>query len=96
MRSLSLFSAALLLTLAHPVYADDKALTGDLAKLQGVWTGKTGRNGILDSVMTIKGDTGRLDNTMPNGKIIGLTYKFTIDERAKPFKTMDDVWISNT
>lgn len=89
MRSLSFLFAASLLTLAHPVYTDDKPPTGDVKKLQGVWKGKTGRNGIFDSVMTIKGDAGRLDNTTPNGKIIGLTYKFTIDERAKPFKTMD-------
>jgi hypothetical protein len=41
-------------------------------------------------VMTIKGDAGRLDNTLPDGTIVGLTYKFTIDERAKPFKTMDE------
>jgi hypothetical protein len=95
MRNPSLLSAALLLTLASSIQGDDKPLTGDLAKLQGVWEGKTGRErktgreGMLVTVMTIKGDTGRVDNTTPNGNKIGLTFKFTINESAKPFKTMD-------
>jgi hypothetical protein len=67
----------------------DKPVQGDLAKLQGVWKGKTGRNGIFESVMTIKGETGRLDNTTPDGNKIGLTYKLRIDEGAKPHKTID-------
>jgi hypothetical protein len=82
-------SAALLCTLMHPASADDTPKKGDLAKIQGVWKGKTGRNGMFESVMTIKGDTGRLDNTTANGRKIGLTYKITIDEGAKPHKTLD-------
>ncbi len=37
---------------------------------------------------TFKGNTGRTDNTSPDGKEIGLIYRFDIDEHAKPHKTM--------
>jgi hypothetical protein len=89
MRSLFLLLAVALALLAHPAYSDDTPLKGDLAKLQGVWKGKTGRDGFFDSVMTIKGDAGTFDNTTKDGRKIGLKYKLTVNDKAKPHKTMD-------
>lgn len=68
--------------------ANDEHLTGDLAKIQGTWTGKTGTNGLLQTVETFKGKTGRTDNTTPDGKEIGLVFRFELDENAKPYKRM--------
>jgi uncharacterized protein (TIGR03067 family) len=64
--------------------ADDKPATGELAKLQGTWEGRTGRDGRYQTVMTFKKDTGATDNTTVDGKKIGLSYKFEIDEKADP------------
>jgi len=66
----------------------DEHLTGDLARIQGVWKGKTGTDGYFQTVETFKGKTGRTDNTTPAGKEIGLIYLFDIDEHAKPHKRM--------
>ncbi len=67
---------------------NDEHLTGDLARLQGTWTGTTGTNEHFQTVEAFKGKTGRTDNTTPDGKEIGLIYRFDIDEDAKPHKRM--------
>src|SRR4051812_29205948 len=84
-----LLAASVVIVLGQFAHAEDKTLKGDLAKLQGVWRGKTGSNGQLDTVMIIKGDAGTMDNTLQSGKRVGLTYKILIDEEAKPHKTID-------
>jgi uncharacterized protein (TIGR03067 family) len=76
--------ASLMILSVRVTYSDDKPLTGDLAKLQGTWKGKTGQDGRFESVMTLKRDTGALDNTTADGSKMGLTYKFEIDEKAEP------------
>ena len=70
----------------HAGRAEDKALAGDMAKIQGTWKGKTGRDGQFQIVMTFKGHAGTTDNTTLDGDKLGLTYKFDIDEQAKPHK----------
>jgi uncharacterized protein (TIGR03067 family) len=79
-----LLIAAILIALVPATHADDKPLTGDLAKIQGVWKGKTGRDGQFETVMTVKGNSGAYDNTTRDGSKIGLTYKLEIDEKAEP------------
>jgi uncharacterized protein (TIGR03067 family) len=76
--------ASFVLIWVHTTVAEDKPLTGDLAKLQGVWKGTTGQDGRFQTVMTLKGQSGALDNTTSDGSKIGLKYKFDIDEKADP------------
>lgn len=89
MRRSLLIAAAVLALLAQPASADDPPPKGDLAKLQGIWKGKSGPNGNVDLVMTIKGNTGTTVGTIADGRKLTATFKFTIDEDAKPHKTMD-------
>jgi hypothetical protein len=56
---LPLLDVALLLALGNIAPADDKPVKGDLAKLQGTWTGRTGRDGDFLSTMTINGFDNR-------------------------------------
>jgi uncharacterized protein (TIGR03067 family) len=76
--------ASIVLIWVHTTFAQDKPPTGDLAKLQGVWKGTTGEDGRFQTVMTLKGQSGALDNTTRDGSKIGLKYKFEIDEKANP------------
>jgi hypothetical protein len=66
--------------------ANDSPMIGDLARLQGTWTGMTGTNQAFQTVETYKGTTGRTDNTTSDGREIGLIYRFEIDEHATPHK----------
>ena len=79
----------LLLILGSLAIADDKPIKGDLAKLQGTWTGRTERDGSYQSTMTIKGDECSFDNVTRNGDKIGFTSKIEVNERAEPHKTLD-------
>jgi hypothetical protein len=76
--------ASILIALVHGTYADDKHLTGDMVRIQGVWKGRTGPERQFQTVMTIKGNSGAFDNTTRDGSKIGLTFKFEIDEKAEP------------
>ena len=70
--------------------ADDKPIEGDLAKLQGSWSGKTGRNGVFTTVWTIKGDQVQFDNVTESGKkTTGGTGILALDGQGKPHKTID-------
>ena len=84
-----LFMTAVFVLLASAVPAEDAPIEGDLAKLQGSWSGKTGRNGIFFTVWTINKDTLDCENTMPDGRKVGFVSKLVVDGRAKPRKTMD-------
>jgi hypothetical protein len=81
-----LLAFSLMFLWVHACRGDDKPLTGDMAKFQGTWKGETGRDGQYQTVMIFKGHAGTTDNTTLNGDKIGLTYKFDIDEKAKPHK----------
>ena len=89
MKRLPLLSIALLLLLGNVAPADDKPIKGDLARLQGTWTGRTMRDGALQSTMNIKGDVCSLDNVLPNGDKMGFTSKIEVNEQARPHKTID-------
>ncbi len=84
---------ALLLLLGNSACADDNPIKGHLATLQGTWTGKTGRDGFYQSTMTIKGDVCSFDNVTRNGEKIGYTSKITVNEKARPHKTIDQTHI---
>ncbi len=83
------FAIALLIVLGNIAPADDKPIKGDLARLQGTWTGKTMRGGLTQSTVNIKGDVCSFDNILPNGEKIGFTSKINVNDQAKPHKTID-------
>jgi hypothetical protein len=89
MNRLPLLSIALLVGLGITAPADDKPKKDDLARFQGKWTGKTGRDGAFFSTMTIKGDICSFDNVRQNGEKIGYTSKIEVNEHARPHKTID-------
>jgi uncharacterized protein (TIGR03067 family) len=90
---LPLFLVALLVLSTRAVPADDRPIDGELAKLQGTWSGKTGRNGIMITVWTIKKDILESENTLPSGKKVGGTFKLVVDGQARPHKTIDSLTI---
>jgi RNA polymerase sigma factor (sigma-70 family) len=63
---------------------DDEPLTGDLARIQGTWKADTGGPKDLQFVETFKRDTGAFENTAPDGRKFGATFRFEIDEKAEP------------
>ena len=98
MRTRTLLFAAL--TAATPIAAtivgacaDEPALTGDLAKLQGQWTAAYGPKKI-PMVVTIKGTGVSLTVTRPDGQEREWKGEIKIDENARPHKTID--WIKFT
>ncbi len=62
-----------------------KLLSGDLAKIQGTWKGKAGVDRTLQTVETFSGQTGNAESTTLQGERFGLTFRFDIDENAKPY-----------
>jgi uncharacterized protein (TIGR03067 family) len=98
MRTRTLHSAALsaATTLAVTIvgaiaFADEPALTGDLAKLQGEWTALFGAKKNVPMVVTIKGTGVTLAITAPDGQVHESKGEIKIDENARPYKTLD--WI---
>lgn len=71
--------------------ARDEPITGDLAKLQGTWTGS---DEVFHFRWTINGNISTFDNTSRDGNNIGLTSRITVNDRAKPHKTIDKTVIS--
>src|SRR4051794_11956613 len=78
---------------ARGARADDPAVTGDLAKLQGEWTAKFGPQNIV-VVLTIKGSSALLAFSVPDGPQVTSKGEIKIDENAKPHKTLD--WVNFT
>ena len=91
---LSLLVAAMLTVLTNALDAEDKPIEGDLAKLQGIWSGPTGRNGMFLTTWTIKGEIVEYENITKDGKKIGGVCKVAVDERAKPHKAIDQITIA--
>jgi hypothetical protein len=94
MNRLPLLSIALLFGLGNTAPADEKPKKGDLAKLQGTWTGKTGLDGCLQTTFIFNGDSCLFDNVTKSGEKIGGTGKVALDELAKPHKTITQTIIS--
>lgn len=92
----ALLAPAIGLTLLATIaFAEEsKPIKGDLAKLQGVWIGRTGPDGSIQTVWTIRGDTCSFDNILPEGGRIGGTSKIAFDEEARPHKTINSVILS--
>jgi uncharacterized protein (TIGR03067 family) len=67
-------------------------LTGDLAKLQGRWSGKGGRERNVAIVVTIQGSNAAFSITPPDGQTRESKGEIKIDENAKPHKTLD--WVN--
>ncbi len=90
------FALAFLL-LGFPVLADDApALKGDLAKLQGVWTGKLGPAEDVPVTYTFQRDAVTIQFSLPgaNARSITLHGKVHLDEAATPHKFVD--WLALT
>jgi uncharacterized protein (TIGR03067 family) len=71
--------------------ADEPALKGDLAKLQGQWTATFGPQNTLVTV-TIKGTDATLSLRVPDGPAFDSNGSLKIDEKAMPHKTID--WVN--
>jgi uncharacterized protein (TIGR03067 family) len=69
-------------------------LSGDLAKLQGRWTGKGGREKNATITITVKGNAVAFAMTLPDGQERASKGEIKIDENAKPHKTLD--WVNFT
>ena len=86
----SIFLAALIV--ASSATADDKAVLGDLARLQGLWTGNLGPNGELTTVWTVRGDTIKSDHFTADGQQANEAVStIHLEDQAMPHKTIDTV-----
>lgn len=75
-------------------FADDAALSGDLAKIQGRWTGKFGRDNDIVVAFEIKGNEVSGHFTTKDGEDVKLKGELKLDESAKPHKAVD--WVKFT
>ena len=93
MRRLTLLSTALLTAVAtaNLASAEDKPLTGDLAKLQGRWSAEVEiRPGVKWSwLYRIDGSQVRIRTSGTDEKPLEFKEEFRIDESARPHKTID-------
>ena len=77
-----------------PFVASADEPKGDLAKLQGTWTANVGPEKNVPISVTIKGNAVSLTITTPNNGDFTTDGEIKIDEKAKPFKTID--WVKFT
>jgi uncharacterized protein (TIGR03067 family) len=63
---------------------------GDLAKLQGTWTIKSGPNNGIPTTMTIKGNSVQFLAIQPDGRLLGPKGELKLDEKTSP-KSLDFV-----
>jgi uncharacterized protein (TIGR03067 family) len=84
-------SAAFFSTLVIPaaLTADDKPDGDDVAKIQGTWKGKAGKQGEVDVEYVFEGNAFKLRFTFPGDNKGGIDGKFKLDPMAKPHKTID-------
>ncbi len=68
--------------------ADDPKPQGDLAKIQGRWTGKVGPEKNFPLVLVIEGTKANASFTRPDGTDVELKGKIKLDEAKAP-KQMD-------
>jgi uncharacterized protein (TIGR03067 family) len=69
--------------------AEEPAVTGDLARLQGQWTAMFGREKNIPMVVTVKGATVTLSITRPDAPPYESKGEIKLDETARPQKTID-------
>jgi uncharacterized protein (TIGR03067 family) len=62
---------------------------GDLAKLQGEWTGMAGPEKNVLVTVTFKVTSAVVEITRPDGEVFKPTSTIKLDETAKPHKTID-------
>jgi uncharacterized protein (TIGR03067 family) len=89
-----LLCSAVLFAATTVAIADEPALTGDLARLQGQWTALFGPQKSIPIVVTIQGKSATLAITRPDGREYQSKGEIKIDEDAQPYKTID--WIKFT
>ena len=84
------------LAAATPAAADAPAPKGDLAKLQGVWTGKLGPAEDVPVSYSFAADAVTIQFRLAgaNSRAVLLTGKVRLDESAKPHKAVD--WLALT
>jgi uncharacterized protein (TIGR03067 family) len=89
-------AVAIILAFVAPAGADDKsaAPTGDLAKFQGKWKTKMGRDKQIDVAITIKDKSVTANGTGQDGQSFEIKGEIKLDENAKPHKTVD--WVKFT
>jgi len=90
MRLLSII--ALTCTLSLAAVAEDKAPSGDLAKLQGTWTATIGPNKDIPITIEYKGDKVTVKGEV-NGNPFEVKGEVVVNEKASP-KTLD--WVKFT
>jgi uncharacterized protein (TIGR03067 family) len=83
---LALLAAMVLGGSASSTLADEPK--GDLAKLQGSWTAKTGPNMDIPLTLAINGNACEMTWDEHKGEVIKVKGEFKIDEKASP-KTLD-------
>ncbi len=86
MRSVLFLTVAATLAAAPAPAADEPK--GDLAKIQGSWTGKAGPDGDVPITMTVKDMTVEIVVVPPKGDEFKMKGEFKLDEKASP-KTLD-------
>lgn len=74
---------------AKPAKDQKEDVKGDLAKLQGDWTGKVGPENDIPVTMTVKGRSMTFVVNPPDGNEFILRGEITLDESKQPFKTID-------
>ncbi len=67
---------------------------GDLAKFQGKWTTKFGRDREISLAIEIKNEKVTLSGTAPNGQEFEMKGEVKVNDQAKPHKTLD--WVKFT
>lgn len=91
-----LLSGALLLAAAgipSAARADDaNKPKGDLAKIQGKWTGEGGPGKAIKLTITFEGNDTKVQATLPDGDTMDLKGEVRVDDQAKPLKTLD--WVN--
>lgn len=91
--SVSVLAVLLVLT-TSAARADDSAPSGDLAKIQGRWTGKFGKDNDISVAFEIKGNEVSGHFTNKDGEDVSLKGEVKLDESAKPHKAVD--WVKFT
>src|SRR4051794_27951579 len=90
---LAALALAMPLVVASGSLADEPAVTGDLARLQGQWSARLGPKRVPMTV-TIKGTAASMTIATADGQEHESKGEIRIDEDARPFKTLD--WVKFT
>jgi uncharacterized protein (TIGR03067 family) len=91
MKTLRFLPLAAVLTALAPATlpADEPALKGDLARLQGEWEAKVGPDRNIPLRVVFQGNKATLNVKSQDGKAREMKGEFRLNEQAKPHKTID-------